>query len=339
MTQVTQQPGAKNGQEITKKEVSHSERFTNAVMKEFSANAGGQLNLSNFQKKLCQNYFIKIDMVLKDAETKRLAKKEQYRDPVPLTWENINLNKLANDVIIYSSVGLDPTQPNHINPIPYKNKSTNKYDFSFIMGYRGIELKAKKYGLDIPDDVVVELVYSKDKFKQIKKDNNNKVEGYIFEVSEDFDRGEILGGFYYHNFFKTPEKNKLKVFSKKDIEKRKPDYASVEFWGGEKDKWENGQKVGKEQVEGWYDEMALKTVYRAAYNSITIDSEKIDSNYLALIMKESERDNQVAKEISDHANKKDMSIEEAEIIPDNVDGSTGEIKDPAKQTELTGPGF
>lgn len=351
MTQTdTKKPNGANGTSetaVTTQPPSHSERFTNAVMREFSANNGGQLNLTSFQKKLCQNYFIKIDMMLKDSEIKRLQKKSN-QDPTPLTWENVNLQKLANDVIIYSSVGLDPTQPNQLNPIPYKNKHTGKYDITFIPGYRGIELKAKKYGLDMPDEVVVELVYEKDKFVQIKKDSNHKVESYVFEVTENFDRGEIVGGFYYHSYFDKPEKNKLRVFTKKDIDKRKPEYASVEFWGGEKDKWQYNQetqrneKVGKEQVEGWYDEMAYKTIYRAAYNAITIDSEKIDSNYLALVMKESEyRDNLVQKEITDNANKKTMEFEDAQVvtdaaspaeIPENVDKQTGEVKEPEKKT-------
>lgn len=345
MTQTeTKSPNGTTETAVAKQQPSHSERFTNAVMREFSANNGGELNLTSFQKKLCQNYFIKIDMMLKDAELKRLQKKTN-QDPTPLTWENVNLQKLANDVIIYSSVGLDPTQPNQLNPIPYKNKSTGKYDITFIPGYRGIELKAKKYGLDMPDEVVVELVYEKDKFVQIKKDSNNKVENYTFEVTENFNRGEIVGGFYYHSYFDKPEKNKLRVFSKKDIDKRKPEYASVEFWGGEKDKWQYNQdtqrneKVGKEQVEGWYDEMAYKTIYRAAYNAITIDSEKIDSNYLALILKESEyRDNLVQKEIADNANKKTMEFEDAQVVTDpppaaiaeNVDKTTGEVKEEKK---------
>lgn len=336
--QADQTKEPKNDQ-VVKQMPSHSERFTNAVIKEFSANNGGELSLTPFQKKLCQNYFIKIDLVLKEAEQKRVIKAEKYRDPLPLTWENVNMQKLATDVIIFSSVGLDPTQPNHVSPIPFKNRGTNKYDMTFIPGYRGVELKAKKYGLDIPDDVVVELVYSKDKFNQVKKDLNNKIESYTFEIVEDFNRGEIVGGFYYHKYFNTPEKNKLRVFSKKDIDKRKPDYASVEFWGGEKDKWDNGQKVGKEQVEGWYDEMAYKTVYRAAYNSITIDSEKIDSNYLALIIKESEtKDLKIANEIEEKSNKKEMGFEDAVIVPDAgpgiVDQETGEVKQAETQPEI-----
>jgi recombination protein RecT len=329
---------------------SQSERFTNAVMKEFSSN-NGAVTLTSFQKKLCQNYFIKIDQTLKDAEKKRMAKTEQYRDALPLTWENVNMSKLAVDVIAYSSVELDPTQPNHINMIPYKNTANNKYDMGFVIGYNGMEIKAKKYGLDIPDSVVVELVYSTDKFKQIKKDIHNKVEGYTFEIVNDFNRGEIVGGFWYHSFFDTPEKNKLRVYSLKDIEKRKPKYASAEFWGGEKDKWENGKKVGVEKIDGWFDEMAYKTISRAAYNSITIDSKKIDDNYLAIIQKETEMaDAKVQNEVLSEANKEPLDFQEAKILEVEVVEAKQlveathletqpEPKIEAEQIPIDGPGF
>jgi len=324
--------------------LSQSERFTNAVTKEFSSN-NGAVTITSFQKKLCQNYFIKIDKTLKDAENKRLAKSEQYRDALPLTWENVNMAKLAVDVIAYSSVELDPTQPNHINMIPYKNTANNKYDMGFVIGYNGMEIKAKKYGLDIPDAVVVELVYSTDKFKQIKKDIHNKVEGYTFEIVNDFNRGEIVGGFWYHSFFETPEKNKLRVYSLKDIEKRKPKYASAEFWGGEKDKWENGKKVGIEKIDGWFDEMAYKTISRAAYNSITIDSKKIDDNYLAIIQKETDMvDARVQNEVISEANKEPLDFQEAEVIEPEVIELKQEQEPVNEETQIeqiqmTGPGF
>lgn len=297
---------------LKKVELSQSERFTQEVMKQFT-NEAGEVKLTNFQKKLIQNYFIKIDQTLKDLERKRMAKDEKFRDKLAFTWQNVNLPKLAVDVVAFSSVGLDPVQPNHINPIPYKNSSSNKFDITFILGYKGIELKARKYGFDVPDDVIVELVYKNDNFKQIKRDINNRVESYIFEVVDDFNRGELVGGFYYHVFNDKPEKNKLRVFSKEDIDKRKPDYASVEFWGGERDKWENGKKVGKENVKGWYEEMAYKTIYRSAFNAITIDSEKIDQHYLAMMEKEREQhDNRIMLEIKENANTETIGFEEVE---------------------------
>ncbi|GAA4338721.1 hypothetical protein GCM10023149_48880 [Mucilaginibacter gynuensis] len=301
---------------VQKPAQSQSERFTNAVMKEFGSNAGA-LELTSFQRKLIQNYFIKLDGALKDAEIKRMAKREEKRDLLAYTWENINMPKLAVDVVAFSAVGLDPAQPNHINVIPYKNNNTNKYDVTFIMGYRGMQLKAMKYGFEIPDDVIVELVYTKDVFKSIKKSWNNRIENYEFQIVDDFDRGEVKGGFYYHAFHDSPEKNRLEVFTLKDIEKRKPKYAAAEFWGGEKDVWKNGEVVGKEKVEGWYEEMCYKTIFRAAYNDITIDSEKIDEHFVRMMQTENDTvSTKVQNEIAQNANKTELSFDDAVYVED-----------------------
>lgn len=303
--------------EIAKKQLSQSERFTNMVMNEFANNAG-DLTITSFQKKLVQNYFIKLDSVLKETDRKRMMKPENTRDLIAVTWENVNMQKLATDVIAFSSVGLDPAQPNHINIIPYKNNGTSKYDITFIMGYRGIELKAVKYGLNIPDDVTVELVYSNDLFRALKKNIGNRVESYEFDIKDPFDRGDIVGGFYYHFFKDMPEKNKLRIFSMKDIEKRKPDYASAEFWGGEKPIYKNGQKTNAtEKIEGWFDEMCYKTIHRAAYNDITIDSEKIDEHFVKMMQIDEGRDiigDRVQTEITNKANKTVMDFDDAEIV-------------------------
>ncbi|MFP3390644.1 recombinase RecT [Brevibacillus sp. SIMBA_040] len=298
-----------NQNELVKKEISQSERFMNKVVSEFSTNVG-TVALTDFQKRLAQNYFISLDSVLRSTEEKRLKKSEKYRDPLPVTWANVNMDKLARDVVSMARVGFDPAQPNHINLIPFKNNNTNKYDIGFIEGYRGIELKATKYGLNVPDHVTVELVFNTDKFKPIKKDRTNQHEAYEFEITNPFERGEIIGGFYYHSYTQNPTKNKLVTMSIKDILKRKPTHASVEFWGGEKDKWEDGKKVGKEQVEGWHEQMCWKTIYRAAYSDITIDSQKIDDDYLRLKQMESEfADAELAQEINDNANRKTIDID------------------------------
>lgn len=293
--------------------VTPSERFTMAVMKNFSQE-NGEVQITPFQKRLCQSYFIKIDQMLKASELKRMAKGEQFRDPLAYIWENVNMNKLAIDVVAYSSVGLDPMQKNHLHPIPYKNTSLNKYDISFTKGYNGIELVAKKYGFDVPDDVIIRIVYSKEKFLPIYKDAENKKESFTHKPSENpFDKGDILGGYYYHVYFDYPEKNKLRVFSMKEIEKRIPKSASVEFWGGEKDSWKNGQKSGKEQVEGWKDEMVWKTIKRAAWDAVSIDSQKIDDNVQKILSEQEEIikegiENIVSNEIKSEANKEPLDF-------------------------------
>ena len=328
---MTANKSAENKQQVATVQPSHSERFTNMVVKEFTSNVG-QLQITDFQRKLCQNYFIKLDATLKDAEKKRLAKDEKYRDALSFSWENINMQKLAQDVVAFSSVGLDPMQPNHINMIPYKNSTTNKYDMGFIMGYRGCELKAKKYGLDIPDATIVELKFKNDKFVPLKKDAKNKIESYTFEITNPFDRGELEGGFYYHIYNDNPSKNTLVMLSKAEIEKRKPAYASAEFWGGEKDKWENGKKVGKEQIDGWYNEMCYKTICRAAYNSITIDSEKIDEHFQR--MKSAERESSVETTVATlNSAKANVSITAETISFEEAETQQEPVKDANVLTE------
>lgn len=329
---------------LTKKdEATASERFTMAVIKEFPNGINGNaVELTNFQRKLIQNYFIKLDSVLKEAEAKRMAKSEQYRDALPFNWNNVNMNKLALDVVAYSSIGLDPLQKNHIHPIPYKNNKTNQYDITLMEGFNGLELKARKYGYDVPDDVIFELKYSSDKFKSFKKSKDNPVESYEFEITDDFNRGELEGGFYYQIFKDNPEKNKLVVMSRAQIEKRKPEYASAEFWGGEKDNWVNGQKKGKVNVEGWEEEMFMKTLKRHCWDKINIDSAKIDEHLAHVLQNEAQQaDFEVANQIEQGANKKEigfMDVEDAdEVVAQNEEAP--EAIEEVTDGKIKGPGF
>lgn len=328
----------------TKKPVlSQSERFTMAVTKE--ASQLGELKLTEFQKKLCQNYFIRLDQQLKELEVKRLATDEKYRTPFEYKWDNINMTGLSLGVIASASLELDAALPNHVSMIPFANKSTKKYDIAFIKGYRGMEIVAKKYALDPPDLIVVELVHKNDDFKIIKKDSTNPVENYTFSINA-FDRGEIIGGFYAHIFKNDPAKNKVVAISVADIEKRKPAKAAAEFWGGEKDvyEWKNGkrEKTGKEKTDGYYDKMCYKTVYRACCNDITLDSSKINANFLLMSKIEKESVELAAKEeINANANQTTVDISHEEITQEpqrlevkKVEEDKPEVEN-KEQTEIT----
>ena len=268
-----------------------SERFTNLVLREFGSNVAGALQVSEYQKRLIQGYFIAIDRALKIAEEARIRKNEtnkdhKYDNNLPVTWNNVNLNDLALDVVHYAKMGLDMMMDNHLFPIPYKNNKTNKYDVTLMPGYNGIQYIAEKYAVEKPKAVTIELVYSTDTFKPIKKSKDNQVESYIFEINNPFDRGEIVGGFGYIEY-EDPVKNKLIIMTRKDIEKRKPAYAAAEFWGGTTKVWENGKQVEKE-TDGWFEEMCLKTIKREVYSAkhIPRDPKKIDDNYQYMKMRE-----------------------------------------------------
>ena len=296
--------------EITtaKNELTQSQKFTEKVLAEFTGGVG-EIAVTDFQKRLIQGYFITIDAVLKKAELNRLKKDEKKRDALPIIWQNVNLETLAQTAVHVARLGLDSLCPNHINFIPFKNKATGKYDLTLIMGYKGKEVQAVKYGLDVPETLIFELVYTTDIFKPVKRSLTNKVESYEFEMVNPFNRGEIMGGFAY-GMFKDENKNRLLIMSMKDFEKRKPEYASTEFWGGEKTIWKDGKpSKEKEKVEGWLDEMCMKTLKRAAYSQITIDSQRIDDTYQFLKQRENDTiDTRVQDAIEENANSEVIDI-------------------------------
>ncbi|MGI6498050.1 MAG: recombinase RecT [Oscillospiraceae bacterium] len=313
-----------------------SERFTNTVLKEFGSNVAGALQVTDYQRQLIQGYFIAIDRGLKLAEEARVRKNQNNRDhkwdnDLPVIWNNVNLNDLALDVVHYARMGLDMMQDNHLSPIPYKNNKANKYDVTLMPGYNGIQYIAEKYAVEKPLATTVELVYSTDTFKPIKKNKNNKVESYEFEINNPFDRGEVVGGFGYIEYT-DPLKNKLIIMTLKDILKRKPQYAAAEFWGGKVKKWENGKQVEVES-DGWFDEMCLKTIKREVYSAkhMPRDPKKVDDAYQYMKAREARyAEMEAQSEIDAMANAIviDTSQEEEEpkqLSNTAVDMETGEI--------------
>ena len=305
-----------------------AERFTAKVMKEFGSTVG-EIQVTDYQRQLVQGYFIAIDRALKSAEEERLRKNEKNKDHekydnnLPVTWGNVNLNDLALDVVHYARMGLDMMQENHLFPIPYKNNKTGKYDMTLVPGYNGIQYIAEKYAVEPPLAVTVELVYSTDTFRPIKKSAENRVENYDFAINNAFDRGEIIGGFGYIEFA-DPVKNKLVIMTKKDIEKRKPKYASANFWGGKQKVWENGKQVDQE-TDGWYEEMCLKTIKREIYSAkhIPRDPKKIDDNYQYMKMREARIAELEAQDIID-ANANGMVIDVTPTaLPEPVTPASG----------------
>lgn len=333
----------KTDSEVAKQDtkLSFSERFTQKVISEFNGNVAGGLQINEYQRRLIQNYFIAIDSALKTAEERRLKNKSPNKEQLPVVWSNVDMDTLAVDAVRIARLGLDSAQKNHINFMPFKNNSMGKYEVVFVKGYVGLEYIAKKYALDMPVDVVCELVYSTDTFKPIKRGPSNPFESYEFEITNPFDRGNVVGGFYYM-VYEDKQKNRLTLFSLKDIMKRKPRFASTEFWGGEKDVWVNGKKTGaKETVEGWFEEMCLKTIKRAAYGSIPLDPQKVDDNYHELRQREQQMaDLQLACEIAENANQEIIDIEGTMVEPPEPEAIPETAKAPeAQQATMAGPGF
>ena len=136
--------------------------------------------------------------------------------------------------------------------------------------------------------------------------------------------------------------------SRAQIEKRKPKYASAEFWGGEKDVWQNGKKAGKEQIDGWEEEMFLKTLKRHCWNSINIDSQKIDDFLMRVLENESQsNERDVAEKIEEGtSNMKEISMPEDETTYEEITEASKEEENQkayeealAEEQPNKGPGF
>ncbi|MBR2896831.1 MAG: recombinase RecT [Oscillospiraceae bacterium] len=285
----TQQAGALDTPKTD--QLATSEKFTNKVLKEFGGSVAGAMQVTDYQRTLIQGYFIVIDRALKAAEEERIRKNENnknhdYDNNLPINWNTVNLNDLALDLVHYARMGLDMTQDNMLFPIPYKNNKRNIYDITLMEGYNGIRYIAEKYAVEVPTAVTIEVVYSTDTFRPIKKGIDNRVENYEFEITNAFDRGTIVGGFAYLEFA-DPTRNELIIMPMKDIEKRKPKYASANFWGGKQKVWENGKQVEVE-TEGWLDEMVRKTIIREAFSAkhLPRDPKKVDDSYQYMKMRE-----------------------------------------------------
>ncbi|GHV51285.1 hypothetical protein FACS1894216_05030 [Synergistales bacterium] len=264
------------------KPISVSQSFAQRILREYAATAPqGITELSDSQRRIIQGYFVVIDRALKTAEEERLRKNKggKYVNELPYIWKSVNMTDLALDAVHYARMGLDMQEKNHLFPIPYQNKKGGFYDITFMLGYNGIRYISEKYSMYPPKGVTIELVYSNDVFRPIKKAANHPVETYEFEITSPFDRGDIVGGFGYIEY-DEPAKNTLVIMSRAAMDKRKPEYASANFWGGKITKWVNGKPIEVE-AEGWKDEMYYKTLVREVYSPkhISRDPSKIDDNY------------------------------------------------------------
>lgn len=304
-----------------------SERFLTNVEKQFAAEAGSPMTFTNYEKTLAQHLFLKVDNVLKDFEKKR---QESGKDKVlPYTWQNINMRKMALDAVHRVKLGLDALIPNHIHPVPYLNKREGKYDLDLRVGYLGKAYYRIQSAVDVPVDVVYELVYSTDTFKPIKKSFSNPVESYEFTINNPFDRGEIIGGFGYISY-EDERKNTLVMVSEADFKKSRKAAQSDAFWS-------------KHPIE-----MRYKTLVHRVTEKLTIDPKKVNAASYAYVEGQ-EQEEEARREINENANKEIIDIvpqtlEEPKqhLTTEKVDHSVQtqiQEKSESRATGTEGPGF
>lgn len=325
--------------EVAKRQTTGSEKFLNNIVTQFNAEAGSPVMMTDYQKSLGQHLFLKLDSVLKDLETKRLSKDKPYGSP--FTWENVNMRKLALDSVHTVQLGLDALIPNHVHPIAYFNKKEKKYDIDLRPGYIGKAYYRTEAARVTPKDITYELVYSNDKFKAIKKSINNPQDSYEFEITNPFDRGEIIGGFGYISYESDKHDNVLVLVSKQQFDKSRNAAQSDVFW------------------KNHYEEMCYKTLVHRTTEKLQIDPRKVNAAYLEMENKDDEDTpmkqvdpiHDVQEEIDHEANQTVVDFEQpkeepkqkprksAEPVNDEPEQKQGTMFDNLNDVASDGPDF
>ena len=276
-----------------------AQRFTNAVVTAYGDVAKG-IEVTPKQLSLISNYYIKLDESLRNS-------KQKY------TWKQVRLNELATTLAHMAKLNLDMSL-GQLSFIPFKHKDTGTINLVPVIGAKGYEYIAKNFGLDPPKNVVIELVYSSDRFSVVKKDATHDYDSYIFEVTNPFDRGNIIGGFGYLEYG-DKSKNKILVMSEKDILKYRPQYYDQNFWSGENMK-----------------KMYEKTIAKQLLKKVVLDPDKVNDvkdsfnrieaqeiNYTASIAQSEIDENMCSGEVID------IEVEVSEPVP--VENSVEGVED------------
>lgn len=300
----------------------NSERFAANVAKQFEAQVGNPLKLSEYENTLAQHLFIKIDASLKEFDAKRKD------DRTPYTWDNVNMTKLALDAVDRVRLGLDALIPGHLYPICYFNSKLKKYDVDLRVGYKG-ELFFKTNAAVVPPKAVrIELVYESDTFEVYKKGRSNDTEGYEFKINKPFSRGKVVGGFGYIEY-QDQSLNELVIISLEEMEKSRlaSQAPNGEFWGK------------------WLDEMYYKTLVHKVSKKLTIDPRKINVAAFARVEDQDETplpdSNPALEEAEQNQNSTPLQLddEDAYVSPVNppFDNGTDDLELPLQQAARQAP--
>lgn len=236
-----------------------SARFLADVEKQFIAEMGTGLKFSEFEKRLTQHMYLKVDAALKTAEARRKQGSE-------FNWKTVDRQKLALDTVHRVSLGLDALIPNHIHPVFYWNSKKGHYDVDLQIGYAGRDYVSRRHAVEKPLHIAYELVYDSDHFKALPRTTERQVDGYEFEINQPFDRGEIVGGFGYIAY-DDDRKNRLVLVTQRDFNRSKAASKS-NFW--------RDNDV----------EMHQKTIVLRTASKIPLDPEKVNAAAFAAITAE-----------------------------------------------------
>lgn len=300
-------------QALAKPSPTVSERFLADVERQFLAEMGRGVQFSALEQRLVQHMYLSVDQALKVAEARRKSGTE-------FAWKNVDRQKLALDTVHRVSLGLDALVPGHVWPIFYWNSHKSQYDVDLRIGYIGRDFVTRRYAMETPVDITYELVYSTDTFKALPRSSSRDVEGYEFEISNPFDRGEIVGGFGYVTY-DDARKNRLVLVTQRDF-KRSKAASKSNFW--------NDNDV----------EMHLKTIYHRVASKLPLDPAKVNAEVLASVMDDESDVVDVAHVEVEVAHRNVANRQLVDVQPPTVDvESAGEAAEPESLFAEVTPGF
>lgn len=279
------------------------QRFTNAVVAAYSDVAKG-VEVTPKQLALISNYYIKLDEMFKKPD-------------VGIKWNQVNMSELAMTVAHASRLNLD-MQLDHISFMPFKNSKTGMYSLVAVKSWKGYEYISKTFGLDPPERLIVELVYSNDEFAITKKDAMHECDSYIFNIKNPFNRGKIVGGFAYLEYA-DKSKNRILTMSEEEILKYRPQRYSQNFWSGE-----NAKK------------MYEKTIAKQILKKVALDPDKVNKFQDSFNKLEAEEinfsANMAQEEIEENMGKGEfVDVEYQDVSPD--DSENDNVENPVENVE------
>ncbi len=226
-----------------------------------------------------------------------------------ISWEQINIDGLASNLLHYAQLGLSPA--NNELYIYISTNKNGKYDLSFEESYFGKSKKVKKFSIDGLKEIIAFLVREGD----IYEPKIDLVEGDLLTYNpEPFNDKPIRGAVCYLKF-EDPNKNRITEMSLAELEKVKE--ASEKKIGKLSPAWRN-----------WESEMQKKAVLKRAIKNVQIE---VPAEYQAAYIATEEIDN--SNYDMNFEERKTVVINKNDAIEAEFDEATVVIEETEEQTK------